>query len=257
MNAFVILKLGGALITDKEKPFSVKHSALYRVCREIGRAYRKCGKRIIIVHGGGSYGHYVVREHGDVYSIESISQVVWFMRELNMIIADVLNLYGIPALPMDTHAMFLRASNKLYAFKEPLITMVNKGLTPVLYGDIVFNEMGEPEILSGDEIAWYIASLLKPSKLLFATSVDGVFDRDPTDRSARLLSIVKLSELDLLDVRSARGMDVTGGMRTKLSLGLKYMDGSTMTVYVFNGLRVGNIYHSICDDKVRGTRVVV
>ncbi len=257
MTISIILKLGGALMTDKEKPFSIRYSTLHRVCKEITYAYRECNSRIIVIHGGGSYGHYVVKEHGDIRSINSISQVVWFMRELNMVIVDTLNLYGLPAIPFDTHAMFLRIGGKLHSFKEPIINAFNKGLTPVLYGDIIFNEMGEPEIVSGDEIAWYFASLLKPSRLLFATSVDGIFDRNPADRNARLLSTVKLSELNLLDVGGIKGIDVTGGMKTKLMLGLMYMEGDSIDVYVFNGLKAGSIYQAICDGKVLGTRVVM
>lgn len=256
MTISIVLKLGGALITDKEKPFSIRYSMLHRICREISQAYRECNSRIVVIHGGGSYGHYVVKEHGDIHSINSISQVVWFMRELNMVVVDTLNLYGLPVLPIDTHAMFLRVGGKLYAFKEPLLNALNKSLIPVLYGDIIFNEMGEPEILSGDEIAWYFASILKPSRLLFATSVDGIFDRNPVDRNAKLLPTIKLSELNLLDVEGAKGIDVTGGMKTKLLLGLMYMEESNIDVYVFNGLKTGNIYRAICNSIVPGTRVV-
>lgn len=259
MKITIVLKLGGALITNKEKPFSLNYSVLYRICDEISQAYRECNNKIIIIHGGGSYGHYVVKEHeehGNIYSTESIAQVVWFMRELNMVITDMLNSYGLPALPVDTHAMFLRVSDRLAVFSKPLIAMINNGLIPILYGDIIFNRIGKAEILSGDEIAWYFASLLKPSRLLFATAVDGIFDRDPADRNARLLPTVKLSELDRLDTKGVRGIDVTGGMRTKLLLGLKYM-GEGMDVYIFNGLKTGTIYQAICNNKIFGTRVVV
>uniref|UniRef100_A0A7J3QEI3 Isopentenyl phosphate kinase n=1 Tax=Ignisphaera aggregans TaxID=334771 RepID=A0A7J3QEI3_9CREN len=256
MPITIVLKIGGALITDKEKPFSLKYSVLHKISKELSQAYRRCNNRIIIVHGGGSYGHYVVKEHGDIHSMDSITQVIWFMRELNMIVTDMLNLYGLPALPMDTHAVFLRAENRLHGFKEPLMLMIDKGFVPVLYGDIIFSTQGETEILSGDEIAWYCASLFRPSRLLFATSVDGVFDKDPINRDAKLIPILKLSLLDSLYVKGARGIDVTGGMETKLLLGLRYMEKEDMDVYIFNGMRNGNIFQAICSEGIYGTRVV-
>lgn len=45
----IILKLGGSLLTDKRKRFSIKRNILRRVVSEI----KESGKRVIVVHGGG------------------------------------------------------------------------------------------------------------------------------------------------------------------------------------------------------------
>ncbi|MDW3626632.1 MAG: hypothetical protein QOK72_08305, partial [Nitrososphaeraceae archaeon] len=50
----VIIKLGGSVITFKEKPLS----ANYKAINNISKILSKLEIPLIIVHGGGSYGHY-------------------------------------------------------------------------------------------------------------------------------------------------------------------------------------------------------
>ncbi|UCH38405.1 MAG: hypothetical protein JSV76_06030, partial [Candidatus Bathyarchaeota archaeon] len=49
-----LLKLGGSVITNKEKPCTPNHSVIMRLAHEIKRANIT---PLVIVHGGGSFGH--------------------------------------------------------------------------------------------------------------------------------------------------------------------------------------------------------
>ncbi|MEM1645116.1 MAG: isopentenyl phosphate kinase [Ignisphaera sp.] len=251
----VVIKIGGALITDKSKPFSIHYNILSRLAYEISKAYKECNSRIVIVHGGGSFGHYVVAEHGSVNSIEAITQTIWFMRELNMMVVDSLMFYGVPAISFDTHAIVVARGEKLYLFLEPISHALKLGLVPVLYGDVAIGDT--VRIVSGDEIAWYLSKSFIPSKLLFATTVDGVYDRDPLDSKAKLLDTIKLSDISNILFSSSQGVDVTGGMKLKLELALKYASNGIKDVLIFNGLREGQTYEAICGFLTRCTRVLL
>ena len=50
----ILIKLGGSIITNKERPLSPRKRTIDNILKEIG----KIKEPIIIVHGGGSYGHY-------------------------------------------------------------------------------------------------------------------------------------------------------------------------------------------------------
>ena len=50
----ILIKLGGSIITNKEKPLSPRKKTIDNILKEVG----KIKEPIIIVHGGGSYGHY-------------------------------------------------------------------------------------------------------------------------------------------------------------------------------------------------------
>ena len=50
----ILIKLGGSIITNKEKPLSAKRKIIDNLAKNL----KKIDESIIIVHGGGSYGHY-------------------------------------------------------------------------------------------------------------------------------------------------------------------------------------------------------
>jgi len=49
----ILLKLGGSLLTDKNKPFSIREDVVKSAVRQVIEA----NKKIILIHGGGSFGH--------------------------------------------------------------------------------------------------------------------------------------------------------------------------------------------------------
>ena len=257
---FVILKIGGAVITNKTKPYAIRFADLYRVAYEISKAYMECNKRIVLVHGGGSFGHATVIEHKNVNNVDSFTQITWFMRELNTAFVDALNAYGVPTVAFDTHAIFYRDSDgSLKCFYITIQKAVEAGMIPVLFGDVIFGARG-PEILSGDEIVWYMSKVFKPCRILFATDVDGVYDRDPSLANAKLLEVVKISEVAIKNFGSQNQrnrLDVTGGMKAKLLYGSRYWHSDIQEVLIFNGLRKGFIYNAICGKSVKGTRVII
>ena len=50
----ILIKLGGSIITNKEKPLSSRRKTINNIMKQI----KKIKEPKIIVHGGGSYGHY-------------------------------------------------------------------------------------------------------------------------------------------------------------------------------------------------------
>lgn len=252
----IVIKLGGALLTDKSRPFALRYDVLKRIAKEIAEAYTRCNRRIIVIHGGGSYGHYVVSEYGHINSREAITQTIWFMRELNMSIVDAFLSFGVPAVPFDTHAIAIIKDGDVYINCESIANALQLEIVPVIYGDVVLGK-NAVKIISGDEIAWYLSREFKPSRLLFATIVDGVYDKDPSERDAKLLEVIRLRDIESLSLGIAQGFDVTGGMKLKLVLGLKYGTKDINEVLIFNGLKERQIYAAICGFHVCGSKVLL
>ena len=50
----ILIKLGGSVITEKKKPLTPRKNAI----EKIGRVISKITEPAIIVHGGGSFGHF-------------------------------------------------------------------------------------------------------------------------------------------------------------------------------------------------------
>ncbi|MFI5416812.1 MAG: gamma-glutamyl kinase, partial [Nitrososphaerales archaeon] len=49
----ILIKLGGSIITNKEKPLSPRISTIDKISKQL----KKIHEPIILVHGGGSFGH--------------------------------------------------------------------------------------------------------------------------------------------------------------------------------------------------------
>ncbi len=55
-----ILKLGGSVVTHKDRPRTPNTEAITRLATEVATAGPR---RLIMVHGGGSYGHPLAKEY--------------------------------------------------------------------------------------------------------------------------------------------------------------------------------------------------
>ena len=77
-------------------------------------------------------------------------------------------------------------------------------------------------ISSTEDVLRFVSKNIKPSKVFFCTDVDGVYDKPPNENpNARLIKQIDSSNInDVIkntDVSKNR-VDVTGGMKTKISL---------------------------------------
>ena len=85
-NNLLVIKLGGSVITFKEKPLSPNYQAIDKmanIIKELKKPYK-----IIIVHGGGSFGHYWsvkydMHTQPYAYQMKALSEFVESMIKLN------------------------------------------------------------------------------------------------------------------------------------------------------------------------------
>ena len=89
MANMILIKLGGSIITNKERPLSPRKNTIDRIVKQL----RKINEPLIVVHGGGSFGHYWSVKYNmhtkpAKYSLSGVSIVKNSMVELNKIILD-------------------------------------------------------------------------------------------------------------------------------------------------------------------------
>ncbi|MEM4502126.1 MAG: UMP kinase, partial [Ignisphaera sp.] len=91
-------------------------------------------------------------------------------------------------------------------------------------------------------VAAIVAEILGIRRILYATDVDGIYDRDPkVYRDARKLDIVSLDELP--KVLSQRFE--AGGYELLDPLAISIIRRSCIEVTVFNGLHPYNVYRAL------------
>lgn len=256
-----ILKIGGSVVTDKRKPLTPNLLAMERLADEILKANRK---KLILIHGGGSFGHTVAKEYGIAEGLKEKSQLTGFLKtheamvRLNMIFIEKLLEKGLPAFGIAPSSFVVTKSGRIHIFeKRPLKQALKIGLLPVLYGDAVLDINKGFAILSGDQLASFLAEKMSAFKLVMGVDVDGFFTDDPKKNpSARLIPLLTLSELEVFRnrIKESDVIDVTGGMMGKVSELVSPVSKGIETLIV-NASKPGIIYHVLKGENVVGTKI--
>ena len=232
----IILKIGGSIITDKssKKP-KVNKKNLERISKEISESYSPEKFKLVLIHGAGSYGHQIVNRTGIDKGIKDEKQLLDFaetqrlQNKLNTIVTKKLIKEGVPAFPCQASVSAIMESGKLIEMDiEAIKHLIDIGLVPVLFGVPAYDKDQKCSILSGDQIAPYLAKKMKADRIIHATNVDGIFTADPKkDENAELIPEVSSKNIEEVKkyLSSSSDIDVTGGMFGKvkelMNIGIK------------------------------------
>ena len=174
-----VLKLGGSVVTEKDDPETVDQVALERAAGTLaGR------EDIVLVHGGGSFGHHHAAKYG-VSTTEgtadpaAVRAIHGAMRRLNAAVVEALAEAAVPTLPVHPMSAADRdGSGDLTLPTGGVETMLEEGFVPVLHGDGVVHVGKGATVLSGDELVVVLAEALSADRVGVCSAVEGVYDDD-------------------------------------------------------------------------------
>lgn len=255
-----ILKLGGSVVTYKDKNNSAHFENIKRLSREIAVAAQY---PLIIVHGGGSFGHPHAKKHRIADGFKDESQLIGFsethqaMVELNKIIVDVLLSEGVPAFSLSASSMIRTEGKRLKVFDPSIVkNFIEFGLVPVLYGDAVLDSQQVFAILSGDQLIAKLAMAFNAESVIFGSDVDGIFTDNPKlNKDAELIETVSVNNVEA-NVGDATNTDVTGGMLGKLSEAAEIVKAGS-DVLMINAFVPGRVKSALLGEKVIGTKLTL
>ncbi|KUO43020.1 MAG: hypothetical protein APU95_02730 [Hadesarchaea archaeon YNP_N21] len=255
----LIVKLGGSVITDKRKKFSIRRRTVERLAKELATSKVP----LIVVHGGGSFGHPVASEYEINKGYKRKRQLIGFslthraMEKLNSFIIDSLHKAGLPAIAFQPSACFTVVNGRIKsAMLEPLRKMLDLGLIPVLYGDAVPDLAKGMCILSGDQIVAFLARELGVKRVILGVDIDGVYTSDPTsNKNARPIPVISPKNWRGVSCPQRGVMDVTGGIRSKVDELLALAEHGA-EAEIINASRPGILKRAIAGEKGLGTRIV-
>ncbi|MEK6891859.1 MAG: glutamate 5-kinase [Nanoarchaeota archaeon] len=115
---------------------------------------------------------------------------------------------------------------------------------------ISINEIG-PSFGDNDNLSALIASKIKADLLIILTNVDGLFDRNPEDKSAVLIKEVKIINKRIESFGSGSSNLGIGGMKTKIKAA-KMGTEAGVTVVIANGKK-DNILLKVLNKEDVGT----
>ncbi|MBU1158713.1 MAG: isopentenyl phosphate kinase family protein [Candidatus Thermoplasmatota archaeon] len=256
----ILVKLGGSVITDKSRLRTFRRSACDRLAREMRSG---ASEGILVVHGAGSFGHIVAKKYalhkGLKYDsqVEHVATVQRDVRELNLRVLESLIDAGLNAVsvPPASSSTFENGCVKTFS-DTPFSSLLDMGLVPVSFGDVVPDMAMGFSICSGDLMMAELAKAFKPRLVVFCADVDGVFDKDPKlDKSAKLLDEIDSSITMTSFKEKSVNADVTGSMKGKIEMMLAISEHCEKCIIVNGNVR-GRLESAIKGTQVKSTTVV-
>ena len=253
-----IIKLGGSVITDKTKKYFLKQEVVDRLAAEI----KKANKKLIIVHGAGSFGHILAKEYQLNEGYNNDDQIQGFslthakVQELNSLVLKSLHIQGIPAVSIPPHAILKLDNHKLSKIDYNIFDeYLSKGFVPVTFGDVALDKKLVFSICSGDILVQVLAEYFKPEKVIFVIDEDGIYSSNPKiDKNAEFIESVKIGDLEKLVTTSNKYADVTKGMKGKIEI-IKNVFKLGIDTVLLNGNIDNRLYDTLIGKDTKCTIV--
>jgi isopentenyl phosphate kinase len=236
-SELTVVKLGGSLITNKDRPLALNMHGIDSSVRAIARSLRsnKIG-RLFLIHGGGSFGHYYARKFflsttRKQIPADGVSRVAASMITLHSVVLDRLVREGVPCKTVMT-SEFLSSDGRSVSRngKRILEDLFQCGFVPISFGNVSVTMNGSV-IISGDQIALSLAKGQNVKRAIFAMDVDGVYNNSQMNGN-----VIKDLNAERFKLGKQKKFDVTGGIRTKIQVGLRLASLGTDVFYV-NGTK--------------------
>ena len=256
-----LIKLGGSLVTDKQKPKSFHRDAVQAIARQLAdlRA-NDPERRLVLGHGSGSFGHFEAQQYDTMAGVRSSRDQLGFARvgaaasQLSQLILDELLAAALPAMRFQPSSMQISRERKLTHIElRPLSLALDMGLLPLVHGDITLDEAQGGTIISTEALFAALIAPLQVKTIILLGNVDGALDQ-----AGRLIPRITPGSFAQHKnaLGAADGYDVTGGMRQKvadmLALAQRHPQ---LRIHIANGNRGGILLDLLAGELDAGTTI--
>lgn len=257
------IKLGGSIITDKKTPLKIKSRFIKNLVFQLSVILkRRSDINLIIGNGAGSFGHYFALKNkkNDQYTnFDSFgfSEINYSVKKLNFIILEKLIERKISAVSFSPSAFFFAKGKELdKIFINPIISALDQGIIPIVFGDIIFDQKFNSVIFSTEKIFKELIRVIsshyyKIKTIIYCSDVDGVYDSRGT-----IIKIINKNNFDLVKndlKKNSDSLDVTGGIVHKIEESLEIALKFGVDSLIFNGTKNNQLVKFFSGEKIQGT----
>lgn len=260
MTELVFLKLGGSLITDKDKPFTARLDKLAELANGIASSWTP-GRLLVLGHGSGSFGHAAAKQYGTRNGVGAGSPrpywggfaEVWFQAsQLNRFVMEALRTAGLPAIALAPVSAVTSHDMRVAQWDlTPLRAALEAGLLPVVYGDVIFDEVRGGTILSTEDLFAHLTRHLHPQRILLAGMEAGVWEDFPA--RTRLMDRISIQSYETMraGIGASSSVDVTGGMAAKVGGMFDLIrEVPGLTAQIFSAEEAGNLTRALAGERI-------
>lgn len=258
-----LLKLGGAVITNKEIPESVREDVLARLVTEIATAWNERTSHLILGNGAGSFAHVPASRFktidGFIHEESRIGMAITqdAAARLNRIVVHALIDRGVPAVSVAPSSTILTDKKQAKSwYSDVLLNYLEKGMLPVVYGDVLSDTTQGCTIWSTDTVFSFLARELPKlnytvDQIIHVTEAGGVWKDSNTKEIYERITPLMHEEVRLSMI-DTKGFDVTGGMWHKIEEALSLTDFGISTRIV-SGVEGQVVYNTLQGSASFGT----
>lgn len=266
MKKLVLVKLGGAVITNKSKSESVRVGILSRLINEIARAKSEAKMQLLLGNGSGSFAHMPAKKYQTMEGfIDSNSRLGMALTQdsaarLNRIVVSECLRVGLPAVTLAPSNVFM--TDRRIVQEAPLTILqeyLSKDLIPVVYGDVLVDKTQGCTIWSTDTVFSHIVQTLRQKgwqidQIIHVTEASGVWKNEKKQNYESITpQMADEVQRTMIDVE---GVDVTGGMWHKITEALSLTQFG-VTTRIISGLEEDALYRTLTGDTSIGTTIRV
>jgi isopentenyl phosphate kinase len=267
MKELVLLKLGGSLITDKTRPYTPLPDVMDDLALQIVTALQsQPDLRLVLGHGAGSFGHVAASDYKtrDGYPLPSplthqeddttedkywkgFAEVWYQASSLNRYMMVALHKAGLRTIALPPSGSVIASDGQVSVWETTPIRMALAArMVPVIFGDVVFDEVRGGTILSTENLFSYLVKALAPDRVLLAGLEEAVWEDFPA-RTRRIERITPESfEQIKHGVVGSAAADVTGGMEAKVREMLDLaQENPGLKIKIFSGIQPGNLVRAL------------
>jgi len=253
-----LLKLGGSLITVKDKPYTLREGILEQVAREV-RAFLSShpGESVIIGHGSGSFGHTSAATYHTKNGVHSqggwmgYAHVCRDARALNQHVLNALVEAGVPAVSYPPSSMVRCLNGNMIAWDTSSIRQsLQNGLVPLIFGDTVLDDHLGGTICSTEDLFLWLNSLFSPGRVLIAGIEPGVWEDFPARKTLMKEILTSKNQAESGFITGSHFTDVTGGMLEKVrKMSALVRENPGCPVILFSGIPQGAILNALTGEN--------
>jgi len=261
-KSLVFLKLGGSLITEKDKPNTPRLDIIRQAVGEIKEIIENTPDlQLVIGHGSGSYGHSVAHQFGTREGVhnqkgwQGFFQVWQAARELNLIVVKECHQAGLPVIPFPLYSAAISSGKKITHWQtRPLLEALQHHFIPLVYGDVIFDGILGGTIISTEEIFIRLLHILHPEKILLAGIEPGIWQDFPAQEHIIHEITTQTFPVIAKHLGAALATDVTGGMLSKVETMVSVVNRFPgIEIQIFSGLAAGNITKALLGQTIGTT----
>ena len=271
--SLVFLKLGGSLLGDKRRRTSFRRTVVKRLGKEIKSALDASpGMRLLLAHGGGGWAHHPARKYRTRDGIrggggwQGVHETRRGVMEMNRRVLDCLAESGLFPILIPPCAGVVAADGAVTNWPLGVIReTLAHGQIPLIHGDVVLDSEKGFTILSTEELFDHLVPQLRPSRVVLACDVEGVYlgavarhtrnEIVPVIDRSNIAGIRKTLAASARSAKQSKINDVTGGMAAKVERLFELVARRRrLQARIVSGLKPGVVQAALLGEEV-GTAI--